>query len=90
MSASNSDHELTWDEKKEFITSLVVETVETEFRVEKQMDDAGTHLMVYLPETARETFSIPDYRQKIVDKLGFARVLLCFVSPGFIETALDT
>ena len=90
MSVFSRSSELSWDEKKEFVTSLIVDTVETEFRVLKQMDDAGTHLMVYLPESARESFSISEYRKKIVDNLGFTRVLLCFVPDGFIEGVLDT
>ena len=80
----------TWKERQEFITKLVVESVETEFYIKKSQDDAGTHLMVYLPEEARAELDSSKFRNAINTKFGSIRVLVCFVHAGYIQYLLDS
>ena len=45
-------------ELKSNLIEIVVDATETEFEVQLQSDDAGTHFMIYLPESGREKFNI--------------------------------
>ena len=75
-------------ELKSNLIEIVVDATETEFEVQLQSDDAGTHFMIYLPESGREKFNIKEFRKVVRDTLGRVRVLLCFVPDGYIENCV--
>ena len=64
------------------LVSLVVDTVETEFYVTWQHDDAGNYWNVYVPEN----HLVENLRQKIPATLENKRVILTIVPTGYIET----
>ena len=76
---------LSWDERKEIIASYVVDNTESEFHVCFENDDAGKHLSLYLPDSARKSFKIKAFREYTYKKVGFSRVTLTFVPENYIE-----
>ena len=91
MSASKTKNKKSKiDSIRELVVEIVVNSTESEFQVEKQSDDGGYHLMVYLPVSSKEKFDIKKFRDTVWDKVGSARVMLCFVHDGYIENFLRT
>ena len=62
------------------LVSLVVDTVETEFHIAWQHDDAGNYWNVYVPED----HGVEGLRQKIPASLEGKRVILTTTPPGYI------
>ena len=79
---------LTWKEKKSHINSILVDMTESSFYTEKQSDDAGNHLMIYLPDSVRESFEINVFRKNIYSEIGSSRICIAYVSEGFIKNKI--
>ena len=78
----------TWKKKKELVNSIIVDMTESSFFTEKQNDDAGAHLMVYLPNTIKQTFEINVFRQNIYKEIGSSRMCIAYVSEAFIKNKI--
>ena len=76
---------LTIFECEEKIRSLVVDSTEHSFHLKRASDDGGHHLMLYLPEEARKDFDIKSFREDRYKLIGFKRVLVAFVSEGYVS-----
>ena len=85
---SKSKSSLSFKEKKDIANSLLVDMTESSFFTEKQSDDAGVHLMVYLPECVRDSFDINLFRENIYKKIGTSRMCIAYVSEGFIKNKI--
>ena len=85
---SKSNNSLTWAERKSKINSIIVDMTESSFFTEKQNDDAGAHLMVYLPDTIKQTFEINVFRQNIYKEIGSSRMCIAYVSEAFIKNKI--
>ena len=85
---SKSNNTLTWAERKSKINSIIVDMTESSFFTEKQNDDAGAHLMVYLPDTIKQTFEINVFRQNIYKEIGSSRMCIAYVSEAFIKNKI--
>ena len=72
-------------EQEEKIRSLIVDSTNHSFHLKKASDDGGHHLMVYLPESARKDFDIKAFREDRYKLIGFNRVLIAFVSEGYVS-----
>jgi hypothetical protein len=84
--AKNKD--LKFEKIKGVLTSIVVDHTDTAFHIEKQSDDGGTHLMVYMPNEAKKNFDRKKFTSTVVSELGSVRVMICYVEPGYIENFL--
>ena len=73
---------------KEKLIKIVVDFTETEFLVEKQFDDGGTHFMIYMPESAKESFNRVLFENAVIEELGRVRKMICYVPAGYIENFL--
>ena len=72
-------------EQEEKIRSLVVDSTDYSFHLKRGSDDGGHHLMLYLPEEARKEFDIKAFREDRYRLIGFNRVLIAFVSEGYVS-----
>ena len=72
-------------EQEEKIRSLVVDHTDHCFHLNRKSDDGGHHLMLYLPEEARKDFDIKAFREDRYNLIGFNRVLIAFVSEGYVS-----
>ena len=72
-------------EQEEKIRSLVVDSTECSFHLKRASDDGGHHLMLYLPESGRKDFDIKSFREDRYNLIGFNRVLIAFVSEGYVS-----
>jgi hypothetical protein len=89
MSKSKASNKYkNYDDAKAKLIKLVVDFTESEFLVEKQNDDGGVHLMIYLPESARKNFNTFNFYNAVDESLGRVRKMLCFVPDGYIENFL--
>ena len=77
--------ELTIFEQEEKIRSLIVDSTDHSFHLKKASDDGGRHLMLYLPDDARKDFDIKAFREDRYKLIGFNRVLIAFVSEGYVS-----
>ena len=71
-------------EQENKIRSLVVDATDHSFHLKRASDDGGRHLMLYLPEAARKDFNIKAFREDRYNLIGFNRVLIAFVSEGYV------
>jgi hypothetical protein len=76
---------LTIAEQEVKIKSLVVDSTDHTFHLKRASDDGGSHLMLYLPEEARKDFNINEFRENRYKLIGFKRVLVAFVSEGYVS-----
>ena len=76
---------LTITECEDKVRSLVVDATEHSFHLKRASDDGGSHLMLYLPEEARKDFDIKAFREDRYKLIGFNRVLIAFVSEGYVS-----
>jgi hypothetical protein len=76
---------MTLAEQYEKIKGLVADSTESCFHVKKCSDDGGRHLMVYMPEEARKDFDINTFRDNKYKLIGHKRVLIAFVSEGYVS-----
>ncbi len=76
---------LTITECEVKVRSLVVDATEHSFHLKRASDDGGSHLMLYLPEEARKDFDIKAFREDRYKLIGFNRVLIAFVSEGYVS-----
>ena len=72
-------------EKEDKIRSLIVDSTDYPFHLKKSSDDGGRHLMIYLPIGARKDFNIKAFREDRYNLIGSSRVLIAFVSEGYIQ-----
>ena len=72
-------------EQEEKIRSLIVDSTDHPFHLKKASDDGGRHLMLYLPDDARKDFDIKAFREDRYNLIGFKRVLIAFVSEGYVS-----
>ena len=77
--------DLSRQEQYEKINSLIVDHTDHCFHLKTSSDDAGHHLMLYLPEEARKDFDIKAFREDRYNLIGFNRVLIAFVSEGYVS-----
>jgi hypothetical protein len=82
---SKLKNSLTIFEQEEKIKSLVVDSTDHAFHLKRASDDGGSHLMLYLPEVARKDFNIKGFRDDRYNLIGFNRVLIAFVSEGYVS-----
>jgi hypothetical protein len=75
---------LSITQQEDKIRSLVVDSTEHTFHLKRSSDDGGSHLMLYLPESARKDFDIKAFREDRYKLIGFNRVLIAFVSEGYV------
>ena len=72
-------------EQEEKIRSLIVDYTDHCFHLKRSSDDGGNHLFLYLPEEARKDFDIKSFREDRYKLIGFNRVLITFVSEGYVS-----
>ena len=72
-------------EQEERIRSLIVDYTDSCFHLKRCSDDGGHHLMLYLPEEARKEFNIKAFREDRYKLIGYSRVLIAFVSEGYVS-----
>ena len=72
-------------DQEEKIRSLIVDHTDHCFHLKRGSDDGGRHLMLYLPEEARKDFDIKSFREDRYKLIGFNRVLIAFVSEGYVS-----
>ena len=72
-------------EQEEKIRSLVVDSTDHAFHLKRASDDGGHHLMLYLPEESKKDFDIKAFREDRYNLIGFNRVLIAFVSEGYVS-----
>jgi len=82
---SKLTNSLTIHEQEDKIRSLIVDSTDHSFHLKKASDDGGSHLMLYLPEEARKDFNINEFRENRYKLIGFKRVLVAFVSEGYVS-----
>ena len=85
MSKLKNNISLTIIEQEAKIRSLIVESTDYSFHLKRASDDGGHHLMLYLPEDARKDFDIKEFREDRYKLIGFNRVLIAFVSEGYVS-----
>lgn len=78
-------YNLTITEQEAKIRSLIVESTDQAYHLKSASDDGGRHLMLYLPEEARKDFNINEFRENRYKLIGFKRVLVAFVSEGYVS-----
>jgi len=76
---------MTIFEQEDKIRSLVVDSTDYSFHLKRASDDGGHHLMLYLPNEARKEFNIKAFREDRYKLIGFNRVLITFVSEGYVS-----
>ena len=76
---------MTIFKQEEEIRSLIVDATDYSFHLKRASDDGGHHLMLYLPEEARKDFDIKAFREDRYNLIGFNRVLITFVSEGYVS-----
>ena len=72
-------------EQEDQIRSLIVDHTDHCFHLKRSSDDGGHHLMLYLPKEARKDFDIKAFREDRYKLIGFNRVLIAFVSEGYVS-----
>ena len=72
-------------DQEDQIRSLIVDHTDHCFHLKRSSDDGGHHLMLYLPEEARKDFNIKAFREDRYNLIGFNRVLIAFVSEGYVS-----
>ena len=72
-------------EQEEKIRSLIVDHTDHCFHLKRTSDDGGQHLFLYLPEEARKDFDIKTFREDRYNLIGYNRVLITFVSEGYVS-----
>ena len=72
-------------EQEEKIRSLIVDHTDHCFHLKRTSDDGGHHLFLYLPEKARKDFDIKSFREDRYKLIGYNRVLITFVSEGYVS-----
>ena len=77
--------DMTIFDQEEKIRSLIVDSTDHAFHLKRASDDGGHHLMLYLPEIARKDFDIKAFREDRYKLIGFNRVLIAFVSEGYVS-----
>ena len=82
---SKLKNSLTIHEQEAEIRSLIVDASDHAFHLKRASDDGGHHLMLYLPEEARKDFDIKAFREDRYNLIGFNRVLIAFVSEGYVS-----
>jgi len=82
---SKFGNSLTLSEQEDKIRSLIVDSSDRPFHLKRASDDGGSHLMIYLPEEARKDFNIKEFREDRYKLIGFNRVLIAFVSEGYVS-----
>jgi hypothetical protein len=82
---SKFGNSLTLSEQEDKIRSLIVDSSDHPFHLKRASDDGGSHLMIYLPEEARKDFNIKEFREDRYKLIGFNRVLIAFVSEGYVS-----
>jgi len=82
---SKFENSLTLSEQEDKIRSLIVDSSDHQFHLKRASDDGGSHLMIYLPEEARKDFNIKEFREDRYKLIGFNRVLIAFVSEGYVS-----
>ena len=80
--------ELSWHDRKNKINAILVDMTESSFFTQKQNDDAGAHIMVYLPEDVKESFEINVFRKNIYKEIGSSRMCIAYVSEAFIKNKI--
>ena len=77
--------DLTIFEQEGKVRSLIVDYTDHCFHLKRSSDDGGHHLMIYLPEEALKEFDIKAFREDRYNLIGFNRVLIAFVSEGYVS-----
>ena len=77
--------DMTIFEQEEKIRSLIVDHTDHCFHLKRSSDDGGHHLFLYLPEEARKDFDIKAFREDRYKLIGYNRVLIAFVSEGYVS-----
>jgi hypothetical protein len=72
-------------EQEDLVRSLIVDHTDHCFHLKRSSDDGGQHLFLYLPEEARKEFDIKAFREDRYKLIGFNRVLIAFVSEGYVS-----
>tara|TARA_A100001011_G_C14317845_1_gene848832 strand:- start:4155 stop:4427 length:273 start_codon:yes stop_codon:yes gene_type:complete len=89
MSISKKINEkLTLKDRKDLLSGLIVDMTDSAFHLKIANDDAGAHLHMYLPESSRQNFNLKRFRKDTYKLIGSSRVVLSFVTEGYIETFL--
>jgi hypothetical protein len=83
--SKSKKYSLTINEQASKIKSLIVDATDHVFHLKRASDDGGMHLILYLPEEARKDFDIKEFREDRYKLIGFSRVLIAFVSEGYVS-----